>query len=251
MAGHSKFKNIQHRKGAQDRKRAKVFDKLAKEITVAAKMGMPDPDMNPRLRLAIANAKAANMPNDRIDRAVKSGSPGGDDDKIYEDVRYEGYGPGGVAIIVDALTDNRNRTAAEVRTAFTKNGGTLGETGSVGFMFERIGQIVYPVAVAPEDKIFEAAVESGAENVENDGEFYEITTNPDDFAAVREAIEEKFGAAESAGLTWKPQTTASPTEEQAATLMKLIDALEDCDDVQSVSSNVELDDTVMEKLMAS
>ncbi|MBL1148305.1 MAG: YebC/PmpR family DNA-binding transcriptional regulator [Pseudomonadota bacterium] len=251
MAGHSKFKNIQHRKGAQDKKRAKAFNKLAREITVAAKLGMPDPDMNPRLRAAISAAKSANMPNDRIARAVKSGSPGGDDANNYEDIRYEGYGPGGVAIIVDALTDNRNRTASEVRTAFSKNGGALGETGSVNFMFDRVGLITYPLAAAEEDQMFEIAVEAGAANVDNDGEFYEITTAPDGFAAARDALEEKLGAPESAGLTWLPQNTVSLSEAQAATLLKLIDALEDSDDVQSVSANFEIDDAIMEKLMAA
>lgn len=250
MAGHSKFKNIQHRKGAQDKKRAKIFNKLAREITVAARMGMPDPEMNPRLRTAIAAAKSANMPNDRIDRAIKSGSPGGDDDTVYEEIRYEGYGPGGVAVVVDALTDNRNRTAAEVRTAFTKNGGTLGETNSVIFMFDRVGSISYPVDTASPEEMFEGAVEAGAENVESDGETHEITTSVDDFAEVRDALEKKFGEPESAGLSWKPQNTIAIDENQAETLFKMIETLEDSDDVQTVSANFDIDDEVLEKLTA-
>lgn len=250
MAGHSKFKNIQHRKGAQDKKRAKIFNKLAREITVAAKLGIPDPDMNPRLRAAIIAAKSANMPNDRIKRAVDSGSPGGDD-TVYDDMRYEGYGPGGVAIIVDALTDNRNRTAAEVRTAFSKHDGAMGETNSVSFMFDRIGLIVYPVTVASADDMFEIAVEAGAENVETDDDFHEVTTSVEDFATVREALEEKLGTAESSNLTWKPKNTVTPNEKQTATLLKLIDVLEDNDDVQFVSSNFDVDDAIIEKLMAS
>ena len=248
MAGHSKFKNIQHRKGAQDKKRAKVFNKLGREITVAAKMGAPDPDMNPRLRLAIQTAQKQNMPKDRIERAIKSGSPGGDDDTNYEEIRYEGYGPAGVAVIVDALTDNRNRTASEVRTAFTKHGGTLGETNSVSFMFDQVGSIVFPVDIADMETVFEAAVEAGAENVEQDDGFYEITTAADDFGDVNNALEARFGEPEKAGLVWKPQNTISPDEEAAATLFKLIDALEDSDDVQHVYANYDLDDEVIERL---
>ena len=251
MAGHSKFKNIQHRKGAQDKKRAKIFSKLAKEITVATKLGAPDPSMNPRLRTAIAAAKAANMPNDRINRAIKSGSPGGDDDKIYDEIRYEGYGPNGVAIIVEALTDNRNRTAAEVRTAFTKYGGSLGETNSVSFMFDRVGVITYPTSVASADEIFEIAVDAGAENVETDGEIHEITTSIDDFAAVCDALSEKLGDPASAERTWKAKNTVSLNEEQTAKMLKLIDVLEDCDDVQNIASNFDADEEIMEKLMAS
>ncbi len=250
MAGHSKFKNIQHRKGAQDKKRAKIFSKLAKEITVAAKMGMPDPEMNPRLRTAIAAARAANMPNDRIKRAVASGSPGGDDTN-YEEIRYEGYGPAGIAIIVEALTDNRNRTAGEVRTAFAKNGGSLGESNSVSFMFDRVGMITYPVDTASDDEMFEAAVEAGAENVENNGESHEITTAAEDLFAVQGALAEKYGDPSGAELAWIPQNTVAPTESQAQTLFKLIDALEDSDDVQNVSANFDIDDAMMEKLMAA
>tara|TARA_B100000686_G_scaffold347954_1_gene437870 strand:- start:425 stop:1177 length:753 start_codon:yes stop_codon:yes gene_type:complete len=248
MAGHSKFKNIQHRKGAQDKKRAKLFNKLAREITVAAKMGSPDPDMNPRLRLAIQTAQKQNMPKDRIERAVKSGTPGGDDDANYEEIRYEGYGPAGVAVIVDALTDNRNRTASEVRTAFSKHGGSLGETNSVSFMFDQVGAILYPVSIAKFDAVFEAAAEAGAQNVEQDDEFYEIITDVNDFGDVNSAMEKKFGEPESAGLVWKPQNTVEPDEDAAATLLKLIDALEDSDDVQNVYANFDLDDEVMERL---
>jgi len=249
MAGHSKFKNIQHRKGAQDKKRAKVFNKLGREITVAAKMGMPDPEMNPRLRGAIQAAKAANMPNDRIKKAVASGSPGGDD-TVYEEMRYEGYGPGGTAVIVDALTDNRNRTAGEVRAAFTKYDGTLGETNSVSFMFDRVGMIVYPASVASADDMFELAAEAGAENVESDGDIHEVTTETDNLAAVRDALEEKLGPPESASFVWKPQNTVSPNEKQLSTLLKMIDVLEDNDDVQEVSCNFEADDEVIERLLA-
>jgi YebC/PmpR family DNA-binding regulatory protein len=248
MAGHSKFKNIQHRKGAQDKKRAKVFNKLGREITVAAKLGTPDPDMNPRLRLAIQTARKENMPKDRIERAVRSGSPGGDDAN-YEEIRYEGYGPAGIAIIVSALTDNRNRTASEVRTAFTKHGGSLGETNSVSFMFDQVGSIVYPLTVANTETMFEAAAEFGAQNVETDDEYHEVITDPNDFGDVSAALEEKFGEAEQAGLVWKPQNTVAPDEDAAANLLKLIDALEDSDDVQHVYANYDIDDETMERLL--
>src|SRR5690349_3105315 len=220
MAGHSQFKNIMHRKGAQDAKRAKMFNKLAREITVAAKSGLPDPAANPRLRAAIIAARAQNMPKDRIDRAIKSGSPGGDDAN-YEEVRYEGYGPGGIALIVEALTDNRNRTAAEVRSAFTKHGGTLGETNSVSFPFNRIGLVTYPAKAATPEAMFEAALEAGAENVESDEESHEITTAVEDLSSVRDALEAAFGPPAGARLTWTPLTTVTPDEETAATLLKL------------------------------
>lgn len=248
MAGHSKFKNIQHRKGAQDKKRAKLFNKLGREITVAAKMGAPDPDMNPRLRLAIQTARKENMPKDRIERAIKSGSPGGDDDTNYEEIRYEGYGPGGIAIIVDALTDNRNRTASEVRTAFSKHGGSLGETNSVSFMFDQVGSIVYPISVANADDMFVAAAEAGAQNVESDDEFHEVITDVNDFGDVNNAMQEKYGEPESAGLVWKPQNMVSVDENTASTLLKLVDALEDSDDVQNVYANFDIDDEIMERL---
>lgn len=249
MAGHSQFKNIMHRKGAQDAKRAKVFNKLAREITVAARAGLPDPAMNPRLRAAITAARAQNMPRDRIDRAIKSGAPGGDATQ-YDEVRYEGYGPGGIALIVEALTDNRNRTAAEVRSAFSKAGGSLGETNSVSFLFNRIGLIVYPVATASADAMFEAALEAGAENVESDEFGHEITTSADDFAAVRDALEERFGAPETARLAWKPMTTVAPDEDTAASLLKLLNTLDDNDDVQIVEGNYDIPDEMMERLSA-
>jgi len=247
MAGHSQFKNIMHRKGAQDAKRSKIFNKLAREITVAAKAGLPDPAANPRLRAAIQAARGQNMPRDRIERAIKSGSPGGDDTN-YEEVRYEGYGPGGVALIVEALTDNRNRTAAEVRSTFTKYGGSLGETNSVSFMFNRVGAIYYPAATADADAMFEAALEAGADNVESDDEGHEVTCSVDSFATVRDALDARFGAAESARLTWKPLNTVAPSEDAAASLIKLIDILDDNDDVQSVVGNFEIADELMEKL---
>ncbi|QQP87486.1 YebC/PmpR family DNA-binding transcriptional regulator [Skermanella sp. TT6] len=249
MAGHSQFKNIMHRKGAQDVKRAKMFNKLAREISVAAKSGLPDPAANPRLRAAIIAARTQNMPKDRIDRAIKSGSPGGDDAN-YEEVRYEGYGPGGIALIVEALTDNRNRTAAEVRSAFTKHGGSLGETGSVAFMFSRIGLIVYPAKAAGAEAMFEAALEAGAENVDSTDDVHEITTSMEDMSAVRDALEEKFGPAESAALTWKPVNTVAPDEDTAASLLKLIDVLDDNDDVQTVSGNFDIPNELLERLTA-
>ena len=247
MAGHSQFKNIMHRKGAQDKKKAKIFNKLAREITVAAKAGQPDPDANPRLRNAIVAARKENMPNSRIKSAIDQAKPGGDMSN-YENVRYEGRGPGGVAVIVEALTDNRNRTAAEVRAAFAKNGGALGESNSVSFMFVRIGSILYPAKAAAADAVFEAAVEAGAENVETTKDGHDITTKPEDFIAVREALEKKFGAPETAGVVWKPNMTVGVTPDQAKELLDLIEALEDSDDVQNVFANFEMDDAVMERL---
>ncbi len=249
MAGHSQFKNIMHRKGAQDAKRAKVFTKLIREITVAAKSGMPDPDMNPRLRAAIAAAKAANMPKDNIDRAVKK-AVGGDDDTDYSEIRYEGYGPAGVAVIVEALTDNRNRTAAEVRATFGKFGGSLGETNSVSFMFNRVAEVTYPADAASADDMFEAALEAGAENVETDSEAHTVTAAVDDFSAVRDALEERFGPPATAGLVWRPVSTVSLDEDSASTLLKLLDALEDNDDVQGVSANFDISEEVMARLTA-
>lgn len=248
MAGHSKFKNIMHRKGAQDKKRAKIFAKLAREIVVAAKIS-PDPDMNPRLRAAISAGKSQNMPNDNIQRAIAKATGAGDDAN-YEEIRYEGYGPGGVALIVETLTDNRNRTASEVRSAFTKHGGNLGETGSVGFMFDRIGSIVLEAGAGSVDEVFEAALEAGASDVESGEDSHDIVCDPDDFSTVRDALEEKFGAPESAGLEWKPQNTIAVEEQTAQTLLKLIDMLEDSDDVQTVASNFEIDDEILEHLSA-
>ncbi len=246
MAGHSQFKNIMHRKGVQDVKKAKIFNKLGREITVAAKMGLPDPAMNPRLRAAVIAARQKNMPKDRIDRAIKSAEAG--DAADYESIRYEGYGPGGVALIVEALTDNRNRTAPEIRTAFSKAGGALGETNSVSFMFQRLGVITYPGSVASADAIFETAAEAGAENVDSEGDEHEVTTAIESFSAVRDALEEKFGPATNAALEWRPLTFATPTAEQAEALFKLIDVLEDNDDVQTVAANAELSDELAQRL---
>lgn len=250
MAGHSKFKNIQHRKGAQDKKRAKIFSKLGREITVAAKLGGGDPDMNPRLRLAVATARGQSMPKDGIERAIQKGV-GSTEGEDYVEMRYEGYGPGGVAIIVDTLTDNKNRTAGDIRSYFSKCGGNLGETGCVSFMFDRVGEIAYPLDKADSEKMFEAAVEAGAADCETDEEEHVITTDPDEFAAVAEGLEASMGEAIRSGLVWRPNTMAEISEEQAQTLIKLIDLLEDNDDVQTVTTNFEVSDEIMEKLMAN
>jgi len=248
MAGHSQFKNIMHRKGAQDAKRAKIFTKLIRELTVAARSGLPDPVANPRLRAAIVAARGANMSKDTMDRAIKRGA-GGEDGANYEEVRYEGYGPGSVAIIVEGLTDNRNRTASEVRTAFNKNGGALGETNSVSFMFDRIGAIRYPVAAATGEAMFEGALDAGADNVDSDEDGHEITCAPDDLGAVREALEARFGTPQYARLDWKPQTTVPVADEETARqLLKLLDILDDNDDVQRVQANFEIADELMERL---
>lgn len=247
MAGHSQFKNIMHRKGAQDKKRAKVFSKATKEIIVAVKEGGPDPDGNARLRAAIAAARAVNMPKDNIERAIKKAA-GGDDDTVYTEVRYEGYGPGGVAIIVDGLTDNKNRTASDVRSTFTKYGGSLGESNSVIFQFDHVGEIAYPLSKASADDMFEAALEAGAQDVQSSETSHVITTSFEDLNTVREVLEKTFGDAERAEPIWRPQNTITIDEEKALTLFKLIDVLEDNDDVQSVSANFDIDDNVMEKL---
>ncbi len=249
MAGHSQFKNIMYRKGAQDAKRAKVFTKIIRELTVAARTGAPDPESNPRLRAAIQAARNANMPKDTMERAIKRGA-GGDDDTSYEEVRYEGYGPGGVAIIVEALTDNRNRTASEVRSAFSKHGGTLGETNSVSFMFERKGVVRYPAKVASADGMFEAALEAGADNVASDDEAHEVTCAVEDFAAVRDAIEARFGASQEARLQWRPMNSIPVDADTAATLLRLMDVLDDNDDVQTVSANFDVAEDVMARLTA-
>ena len=238
MAGHSKFKNIQHRKGAQDKKRAKIFARCTKEIIVAVKEKGSDPDMNPRLRLAIANAKGSNMPNDNIDRAIKKGAGDAADSPNYEEVRYEGYGPEGTAFIVETLTDNRNRTAGEVRACFAKHGGNLGESGSVNFMFEQIGEVIYPAAIADADTVFEAAVEAGASNAESDEDTHIITTAPDDFAAVQSALLARFGDAERAGLSWRATLEKELDEAAQEKVLNLIEKLEDIDDVQYVHTNV-------------
>lgn len=248
MAGHSQFKNIMHRKGAQDKIRARMFSKLAREITVAAKTGMPDAAHNPRLRAAIQAARQENMPKDNIERAIKKGTPGADDTN-YEEIRYEGYGPGNVAVIVEALTDNRNRTAPAVRSIFSKNGGNMGETNSVSFNFERIGLIVYPISVASSDEIFEAALEAGANDVESDEEEHTITTAPDDLGAVRDVLEAKFGTPNVARLDWNPLNTVPLADEEAVRkFFDFVEALNDDDDVQRVASNQEVSDEILAKL---
>ena len=247
MAGHSKFKNIMHRKGAQDAKRAKVFTKHIREITVAARIGDPDPESNPRLRAAIIAARQVNMPKDNIERAIKRGS-GGDEGDNYEEMRYEGYGPGGVAVIVESLTDNRNRTASEIRSTFSKYGGNLGETNSVTFMFDRLGSIEFELATASTDEIFEAALEAGAINVESDDEAHYIQTEPNDLMAVRDQLAEKYGDPRTASLTWSPKTTTLIEKQQAETLFKLLEVLEDNDDVQNVSTNVDIPDDILDEI---
>ncbi len=246
MAGHSHAKNIMHTKGASDAKKAKIFNKLVREIMVSAKTGMPDPAHNPRLRAAISAARVKNVPRDRIEKAVKTAREGTDTSN-YESIRYEGYGPGGVALVIEALSDNRNRTAAEVRSAFTKYGGALGETNSVSFMFDRQGFVAYPASV-DFDALFEAAVEAGADDVETTDEGFEVLTSMESFAGVREALEGKFGQPVEAQLGWWPNVTATPNDDQAQSLMKLIDVLEDNDDVQQVFANYELTDAQAEKL---
>jgi YebC/PmpR family DNA-binding regulatory protein len=238
MAGHSKFKNIQFRKGKQDKLRSKLFSKLSRDITLAAKQGLPDPTANARLRLAVANARAESMPKDNIDRAIKKGAAGETDN--LEEIRYEGFGPGGIGLIIEVLTDNRNRAAANVRTIFGKNGGNLGETGSVSFMFERLGQIVYPLAAGSEDKIMEAAIEAGAQDAESDEDGHVIFAAFEDLSTVGEALEAELGPAKSTAIVWRPKTLTPVSGEDAAMLMKLIDALDDDDYVQNVYSNVDL-----------
>ena len=240
MAGHSKFKNIQFRKGAQDKKRSKIFSKLSRDITLAAKQGIPDPTANARLRLAIATARQESMPKDNIDRAIKK-AMGGETDS-FEDIRYEGFGPGGVGLIVEVLTDNRNRAAASVRTIFGKNGGNMGESGSVAFMFDRVGEIIYPPTAGSEDKVMEAAIEAGAEDVESDADGHLITTLFEDLSTVAEALEATLGAPKSTGIVWRPKTEVPVSSADAATIMKLIDALDDDDDVQNVYLNAEFSD---------
>ncbi len=246
MAGHSKFKNIMHRKGAQDKKRSNLFSKLSREITVAAKMGMPDPEMNPRLRLAINNAKGQSMPKDNIQRAIDKASGGDGDD--YEEIRYEGFGPGGVSLIVETLTDNRNRTVTSVRTAFSKNGGNMGGAGSVAHGFDRLGLITYPASAGDEDTILEAAMEAGAEDIESSEDGHDIWTAMDDLHEVAGALEKALGEAEGVKLAWRPQTMVEVDEAAARTLFKLIDTLDDDDDVQTVSGNYDVSDEIMEKL---
>ncbi|EDZ43076.1 MAG: YebC/PmpR family DNA-binding transcriptional regulator [Rhodobacteraceae bacterium] len=246
MAGHSKWANIQHRKGRQDKLRSKLFSKFSKEITVAAKMGDPDPEKNPRLRLAVKEAKSQSMPKDNIDRAIKKAIGGEGDD--YEEIRYEGYGPNGVAIIVETMTDNRNRTASTVRSTFTKNGGNLGETGSVGFMFDRKGQITYDADAGDADKVMEAAIEAGAEDCESSEEGHIILCEDTDLNEVSTALETALGESDSAKLIWQPNISTEMDLEGMTKLMKLIDALEDDDDIQRVTANFEASDEVMEQL---
>ncbi|MEJ6394026.1 YebC/PmpR family DNA-binding transcriptional regulator [Gymnodinialimonas sp. 2305UL16-5] len=248
MAGHSKWANIQHRKGRQDKLRAKLFSKLSKEITVAAKMGDPDPDKNPRLRLAVKEAKSSSVPKDVIERAINKASGG--DAENYDEIRYEGYGPNGVAVIVEAMTDNKNRTASTVRSTFSKNGGNLGETGSVGFMFDRKGQVTYPADVGDADTVMMAAIEAGAEDVESAEDGHVIWCADTDLNEVSNALEAELGESESTKLVWKPTTTTELGLEDAQKLMRLIEALEDDDDIQTVTANFEISDEVMEQLGA-
>jgi YebC/PmpR family DNA-binding regulatory protein len=249
MAGHSQFKNIMYRKGAQDKKRAKVFTKLIRELTTAARSGLADPAANPRLRAAVIAARAANMPKDTVERAIKRGA-GGEGQENYEEVRYEGYGPGGIAVIVEALTDNRNRSASEVRAAFSKSGGNLGETNSVSFMFDHVGEIAYPAASATPDRMFEAAVEAGADNVESDEEGHRVLCAPDELNTVRDALERAFGPASAARLVWKPKTATAVEGDTAESLIRLLETLEDSDDVQNVYANFEMSDEAMARLSA-
>ncbi len=246
MAGHSKFKNIMHRKGAQDKKRSSLFSKLSREITIAAKMGLPDPDMNPRLRMAVNAAKAASLPKDNIQRSIDKATRG--DAETYEEIRYEGFGPGGVSLIIEALTDNRNRTATNVRVAVSKNGGNLGASGSVSHAFDRMGLITYPAKAGDAEKVFEAALDAGAEDVQSSDDGHEIWTAQGDLHEVVKALEAVLGEPEGAKLAWRPQTMVEVGEDDAATLFKLIDTLDDDDDVQTVWGNYDVPDAVMEKL---
>jgi YebC/PmpR family DNA-binding regulatory protein len=249
MAGHSQFKNIMYRKGRQDAARSKVFSKLSREITVSAKHGGPDPDMNARLRLAIQSARAENMPKDNIERAIKKAEGG--EAEAYEAARYEGYGPGGVAIIVEALTDNRNRTAGAVRSYFAKHGGSLGEPGSVSFNFSRVGEIVYPASAGSDEKMLEAAIDAGAEDVVTDDTGHVVTCALESLGEVSSLLAERLGEATSVKLVWRPQVMTPVDEDTARTIMKLLGALDDDDDVQNVSANFEVSDEVMRKLTAA
>ena len=248
MAGHSQFKNIMHRKGRQDKMRSKLFSKLAREITVSAKLGLPDPDMNARLRAAILAARAENMPKDNIERAIKK-SQGGDAE-TYDEMRYEGYGPGGVAVIVETLTDNRNRTAGEVRATFTKSGGNLAETGAVSFMFDHVGVVEFDPKVANADQMLEAAIEAGADDVASNDNGHEIYTSQESLRDVAKALEAKFGEPRKAALIWKPQNTLTVDDEQGEKLLHLIETLEENDDVQNVYANFEVSDALVSKMSA-
>jgi YebC/PmpR family DNA-binding regulatory protein len=246
MAGHSKFKNIMHRKGAQDKKRAAAFSKLSREITVAAKSGLPDPAMNARLRSAVITARAGGMPKDNIERAINNASKG--DGANYEEIRYEGFGPGGVSLIIETLTDNRNRTATNVKTAVSKNGGNIGAPGAVSHAFDRLGQITYPAKAGDADTVFDAALEAGAEDVSSSEDGHEIWTALGDLHEVAKALEPALGEPEGVKLAWRPQVMVTVSEGDAGTLMKLLDALDDDDDVQTVWGNYDVPDDVMDKL---
>ncbi|HSJ42543.1 MAG TPA: YebC/PmpR family DNA-binding transcriptional regulator [Xanthobacteraceae bacterium] len=248
MAGHSQFKNIMHRKGRQDKARSKLFGKLAREITVSAKLGLPDPAFNPRLRAAVIAARAENMPKDNIDRAIKKSQ--GADTENYDEIRYEGYGPGGVAIIVEALTDNRNRTAGEVRAIFSKNGGNLAETGAVSFMFSHVGIVEFDAKVASADAMLDAAIEAGADDVISSDDGHQIITTPDTLNDVAKALEAKFGEPRKASLLWKPQNTVALDDESGEKVLKLIESLDDSDDVQNVYANFEVSDALVAKMSA-
>ena len=248
MAGHSQFKNIMHRKGRQDKVKSKLFGKLAREITVSAKLGLPDPAMNPRLRAAMLAARAENMPKDNIDRAIKKALGG--DAENYDEIRYEGYGPGGVAVVVEVLTDNRNRTAGEVRAAFTKSGGNLAETGAVSFMFDHVGVVEYDAGVASADAVLEAAIDAGAEDVVSSEGGHEIYTTQDTLRDVAKALEAKFGEPRKSALLWKPQNTVSVDDESGEKILKLIEALDDSEDVQNVYANFEVSDALVQKMSA-
>ena len=248
MAGHSQFKNIMHRKGRQDKARSKLFGKLAREITVSAKLGLPDPAFNPRLRAAMLAARAENMPKDNIDRAIKKSQ--GADTESYDEIRYEGYGPGGVAIIVEALTDNRNRTAGEVRAIFSKSGGNLAETGAVSFMFSHVGVVEYDAKAASADAMLEAAIEAGAEDVTSNDDGHQIITTPDTLNDVAKALDAKFGEPRKASLLWRPQNTVALDDEAGEKVLKLIESLDDSDDVQNVYANFEVSDALVAKMSA-
>jgi YebC/PmpR family DNA-binding regulatory protein len=249
MAGHSKFKNIQFRKGAQDKKRSKLFSKLAREITTAAKMGLPDPSMNARLRTAIVAARAQNMPNDNIDRAIKKSQEA--DSANYDEVRYEGFAVGGVGVIVEALTDNRNRTASEVRSTFSKFGGNLGETGSVSFNFDRLGSIEFDADKATTDEMLEAAIEAGGDDVESGEDGHTVYCNPEELHEVAKALEERFGEPRAIQILWRSKIDVPVDEEAGEKLLRMIDALEDSDDVQQVYANFDMDEDVFQRLSAA
>jgi YebC/PmpR family DNA-binding regulatory protein len=246
MAGHSQFKNIMHRKGRVDAHRSKLFSKLAREITVAAKMGLPDPNMNPRLRAAILAARAENMPKDNIQRAINKASGG--EGENYEEIRYEGYGPGGAALIVEAMTDNRNRTASDIRSFFTRSGGNLAETGAVSFMFDRVGYVAFDAKVADADTALEAAIDAGAEDVVSTDETHEVYCEQSQLGDVTKALEARFGEPKASKLVWKPQNTVAVDDDAAEKLMRLMETLEDHDDVQNVFVNFEVSEAAMQKM---